>query len=115
MLGEGEFATMTFSMQDRSTWLNETAEEFMHRIMLMRQYTAEAFPIPEVVTLIKASEPLGEDDLMTPSVDNGWREHIPNIKIQLIPGNHQSIIREPHVRQLASIINDEVSHMYESM
>ncbi len=108
LISEGNSLTLHPAIKDKSTWLNQVAAEFMHRIMLMREYKPDVYPEPDAVTLIKASEPTDADDIITPSKDNGWLAYVPDIKIYSMPGNHQSIIKEPHVRQLANIINNEM-------
>lgn len=108
MLNEGDLLTLYHSTQDKSTWINDMAAEFMHRIMLMREYRPAIYSDPDAVTLIKASESSGPDDIITPTSDNGWQPYVADINVHFAPGNHQSMIKEPHASQLAAIINNEV-------
>ena len=38
--------------------------------------------------------------------DNGWAPHMPNLRVVEVPGDHDSMVLEPNVRRMASILRE---------
>ncbi|GEM_PF-5952052 len=49
---------------------------------------------------------MDENDIMTTTRDNGWLSFVSHLKIYSSPGNHHAMIKEPHVKNIADIINE---------
>ncbi len=54
------------------------------------------------LTLVRSTEWQGEETL-------GWRELASRVEVRLLAGDHYSMIREPHVRDLAAILKEELA------
>jgi amino acid adenylation domain-containing protein/non-ribosomal peptide synthase protein (TIGR01720 family) len=86
----------------------ETAVEFLRRsVNVFRAGAEAAFQyIPGTyagpVTLLCAAEmPNGEPK---PQGDGGWSRHCP-VTVSSVPGNHNTVLREPHVRTVAELLH----------
>lgn len=75
-----------------------------HRITMMLKYSPHKLPVE--ITLIKPNETLIEYQDVDVS-DNHWADYstLP-INVVRVPGNHDTMLQEPHVKSVANIINN---------
>jgi amino acid adenylation domain-containing protein len=76
--------------------LNELKRLFHQHMVLVNEYVVR--PYPGRVTLFRPSEaPVA---VATPR-DKGWTKLLGDVDVQFVPGQHHSMVKEPHVQVLA--------------
>jgi amino acid adenylation domain-containing protein len=73
---------------------------FHHHMVLTDRYVVR--PYPGRITLIRPSDA----PFAVPSPpDRGWRRWAADIDVHVVPGQHHSMVREPHVQELARTLD----------
>jgi thioesterase domain-containing protein len=54
-------------------------------------------PMDGPLTVFKARESWGAEDM-------GWKELAPDVDVHVLPGDHYSMIKEPHVKELVKVL-----------
>ena len=86
-----------------STELNQLLQQWTYfKTNAMASYYYRPEPISATVHLMRAEE---LDPLLPDLPHNGWQPYAPHLKTQTVPGNHMSMVAEPHVRVLAAAMN----------
>jgi thioesterase domain-containing protein len=81
--------------------LNELKHLFHHHMVLADQYVAR--PYTGRITLLRPMEaPFAVD---TPR-DRGWSKLAAAVDVRFVPGQHHSMVKEPHVQTLARTLNE---------
>ncbi len=68
---------------------------FKHNVRAARHYALQ--PYPGTLVLFKASEQFGDAE-----PDLGWGAWVQNVKVEVVPGEHYGLMREPSVSILAA-------------
>jgi thioesterase domain-containing protein len=69
---------------------------FRANVRALRRYSPEVYQ--DRVVLLRAED---HSESAPPGPKWDWRDLAPHMEVQVVPGNHFSMIREPHVLQLA--------------
>jgi thioesterase domain-containing protein len=80
----------------------ETGERLGTIIRWLKEYSPQNYP--GSLTFYKARA----QALFSLPSDWGWKTLADCLDVQVVPGNHLSVLREPHVRVLAQRINGEL-------
>jgi thioesterase domain-containing protein len=81
--------------------LNELKRLFHHHMVLADEYLVR--PYPGRITLLRPSE--APFAVATPR-DRGWAKFAAAVDIHFVPGQHHSMVKEPHVQTLAWRLNE---------
>ena len=76
--------------------LRRLFEVFKTNFRAAQNYRPQFYPQP--VTLLRADEQLSEGE-QDPAL--GWNEFAVAVEVHTVPGNHYTILREPHIKTLA--------------
>ncbi|EKD77735.1 MAG: hypothetical protein ACD_42C00203G0001 [uncultured bacterium] len=90
---------------DRIT--TQMATQITYRMALARSYMPKKYM--HKITLIKPSEKIDMDHIIQ-TEDNGWFSFAPQLKITVTTGNHNSMLKEPHVKSLAHVLRENLLH-----
>lgn len=93
------YANQTFEVYDET---REHLEAVWHWVS---PYALQKYP--GSLTFYKAKA----HGLFSRPSDWGWKMFVESLDVQVIPGNHLSVLREPHVRVLAERINRELGRL----
>src|SRR5262249_46089308 len=81
--------------------LNELKRLFHQHMVLINEYVVR--PYAGRVTLFRPPE--APDAVATPP-DKGWTKLLGDVDVQFVPGQHHSMVKEPHVQELARRLKD---------
>jgi thioesterase domain-containing protein len=76
---------------------------FRNNVRALRRYVPE--PFPGRVVLIQAAD---RSETAPPGPKWNWQDLASDLDVHVVPGNHFSIIREPHVQHLAARLADNL-------
>lgn len=80
--------------------LNDLKRLFHNHMVLANRYVAQPYPGP--ITLFRPTEaPFSVD---TPR-DRGWGRLAADVAVHFVPGQHHSMVKDPHVQVLARVLN----------
>jgi thioesterase domain-containing protein len=81
--------------------LHELKRLFHRHMVLAHEYIAR--PYAGRITLVRPSDaPLA----VATSRDRGWGKLAAEVDVHFVPGQHHSMVKEPHVQTLAKILNE---------
>lgn len=83
--------------------LNDLKKLFHLHFQLATEYAIE--PYPGNITLMRPSDAPVE---VHTSPDRGWRQLAPRVDVHFVPGQHHSMVKEPHVRTLADKLSQHL-------
>ncbi|RKH41856.1 alpha/beta fold hydrolase, partial [Corallococcus llansteffanensis] len=98
LLAEGRKAGLFASDTDLD-WLRAFKEVFISNLRALRQHTLHDFP--GRTTLLLGSE---SQEGVTPLHDRDWGSLSSDVDMHGVPGNHYSLLRAPHVQELARVL-----------
>jgi amino acid adenylation domain-containing protein len=88
-------------MQVAHQVLDDLKRIFHHHMVLTDRYVV--CPYPGRITLIRPTDA----PFAVPSPpDRGWGRWASDVEVHLVPGQHHSMVKEPHVRELARTLDD---------
>jgi amino acid adenylation domain-containing protein len=79
--------------------LDELKRLFHHHMVLANNYVPRRYP--GVITLFRPSD---APFVVKTARDRGWGRLAARVDVQFVPGQHHSMVKEPHVRALAQAI-----------
>jgi thioesterase domain-containing protein len=80
--------------------LDDLKRIFHHHMVLTDHYTLR--PYPGRITLVRPSEA----PFPVPTArDRGWGRWASDVEVHFVPGQHHSMVKEPHVRELARVLD----------
>jgi thioesterase domain-containing protein len=80
--------------------LHELKRLFHHHMLLADQYVPR--PYPGRITLFRPTE---TPFAVTTLRDRGWGRFAQGVNVHFVPGQHHSMVKEPHVQVLARMLN----------
>jgi thioesterase domain-containing protein len=78
-------------------WMHRLAHVFQANLRALQRYRPAR--APQRITLLQAGEPLVAGQ--RPDLVAGWRSLASGVDVYVVPGNHYSMLRPPHVRAIA--------------
>jgi amino acid adenylation domain-containing protein len=106
VLGRAKASNMLPASTD-SDWLRQLFEVYQKNLQAMQRYVPRGVPVQ--ITLFKASEIMAQD---VDHLEVGWKELTTGgVVVCDVPGNHFTMLREPHVRSMAEQLEPLLSNL----